>query len=636
MADPKGKPKKPTDEAFKDVSIGQDGVYRVTEAASAAAAEAAKPAAPPPQPSEAPTPRDSAPEKTASGKPTPGKTMTEKPVTSTTASGGASSSSSPSSSSAPPPSSGGSSGGGMKTALTAVGALVAGALLAFWVGPKLTGAAETERKVNDLGQRVALFDQQTNALNEAAGRVDALDARVEAMAGGLGALEGSVAGLPRTDEAGPRIAALTERLDSLETALSALSEQQAAVVRSVNEAAAAPARPSEETTAQLGEIESRLAQLGESGAARASAVDEKLAALAEPRLPAEADSRIGALEARLESLTGQIAAALANGGGEETPAAPSAESLRAASDAAAALAGIQRLETRFGNFDGAALRTELQGEIAEARARAEAAEASVGARPSVSPEELAALSARLDELAARQEAAAEAPEPEAPAAPALSAADLEGFGFASRTDLEALASREDLDALAARFDKVESESASANAVRVEAAAAVAAADLASVASGSAPFATQLANLQRLSGVEPDPALAIYARTGVPTMATLLSGYDAAERAALAAEQAARAREAEALGDKLTGAFSSLVSVRKTAESTGVDTASILARARVRLGEGDLASALTELDLLQAAPREGMASWLQGAQARRNVEQSLGRLRQNLLIAPGAQ
>lgn len=691
MADPKGKPKKPTTEAFKDVAIGEDGVYRVTAADAKTAGESPAAGASSGEASGAGAKSSTPPASTAAAsgeaKPAAGSSSGAASSASGTSAAGAAkpaaasssaSSTTPSGLSSSSGSNGGSnggSGGGFKTALTAGAALAAGALLAFWIGPRLTGAAATEKRVEELTQRVALFDGQANALNEAAGRVNALDSRVESMAGGLSALETSFAGLPQGgEEPGPRIAALTERLDGLEKALSELSTQQAAVVETVNASAGSAPANGEAAAAvesRLATVESRVEAISRTGGGRLDAIearvaelgelesqtltpeefDARVAALApEPSLPPEAASRLSALEARIESLTTEIAAAFANGanaeGGEPlAAAAPSAESLRAASDAAAALSGLQGLETRLGAFDGAALEADL-GRI---RARVEAAEAAAKAAaeapPAVTAEELATLSARLDELDARQAAAAEAPTP-------ITAADLEAFvprdelaDLPTRADLEALAPRDELadlatraefTALSARLDEAESRVAAAVSVRTEAASAVAAADLQSAATGSAPFLTQLTNLQRFSGVEADPALLIYARTGVPTLASLLNGFNEAERAALRAEEEARARTAEDVGGKLTGALSSLVSVRRTAESTGVDSASILARARARLGEGDLASALTELELLQAEPRAGMASWLQGAQARRNVEESLGRLRQNLLTAPGPQ
>ncbi len=632
MADPKGKPnKKPSAEAFKDVAIGDDGVYRVSgvdqpgpETKSETKSEAKSDSKPEAKPAPQPEPKATASAASSSSSSSSGAASA---ASAAPAKGAASTASPP----PPPPSSGSgggsSSGGGSgfgKTALTAVGALVAGALLAFWLAPKLTGserlqqlAAQNEQRLNDISGKVDLFAGQANALNEAAGRVNALDARVESMAGGLSALEGSLAGQPANDDAGPRLAALGERIDGLEKALSALSDQHAALVQSAGAAAAPTQDPA--VAKRLDDFEGRLAAVVEAVSAPPPA----------PVLPEAAASRISELEARVSSLTDTLSGALApraNENGEPVEAAaPSAESVKAAADAAAALAATQGLEGRLSAFSAVADETSaLSRQISALGARLDAGlqaaqEARASAPPAASAEDLATLRASLDELTARVEFAAESATPP--------------VGFA---DLEALPSRADLDALTERLSAMEGDLVAARSVTVNTALAVSAADLQSAASGSAPFIAQLNNFAQVSGQTPDSALTIYARTGVPTLATLLASFGEAERAALQAEDSERARVAESLGDKLSGAMSSLVAVRRTAESTGVDSASILTRARARLNEGDLASALAELETLQAAPRAGMADWLRGAQARRNVEESLARLRQNLLTAPSAE
>ncbi len=57
---------------------------------------------------------------------------------------------------------------------------------------------------------------------------------------------------------------------------------------------------------------------------------------------------------------------------------------------------------------------------------------------------------------------------------------------------------------------------------------------------------------------------------------------------------------------------------------------MLARAGARLDDGDLAAALSELNLLPAPAREAMADWRTRAQRRAEIDRRLDRIREAAL------
>lgn len=162
-----------------------------------------------------------------------------------------------------------------------------------------------------------------------------------------------------------------------------------------------------------------------------------------------------------------------------------------------------------------------------------------------------------------------------------------------------------------------------------AAAAVAAASLADAAEGSAPFAGELASLERLAptsrGIR---ALRELAEQGAPTRAALVGEYPAA------AARAARAAEGEAPNGgfftSLGHAFRSVFSLRRIGDLEGESPDAILARAERRVREGDLEGALAQLQALPEPARNAMSEWTVRAERRVEIERRIDALRAQAL------
>jgi hypothetical protein len=148
-----------------------------------------------------------------------------------------------------------------------------------------------------------------------------------------------------------------------------------------------------------------------------------------------------------------------------------------------------------------------------------------------------------------------------------------------------------------------------------------------------PYGSELGAVRRLAADDAElPALLAqleqHADEGVPSMAELRIRFG---DTALAIAQAA---QADADGDWMDRAWARLRSV-VTVRPVGGDVAgdspeARVARAEARLNDGDLASALAELEGLQGAAAEAAAPWLAGARARVAADQAIERLRQRAL------
>jgi hypothetical protein len=148
-----------------------------------------------------------------------------------------------------------------------------------------------------------------------------------------------------------------------------------------------------------------------------------------------------------------------------------------------------------------------------------------------------------------------------------------------------------------------------------------------------PYASELGAVKRLAAGDTElpallAALEEHADEGIPGMAELRIRFD---DTALAVAQAA---QSEADGDWMDRAWARLRSV-VTVRPVGGDVAgdspeARLARAEARLDEGDLASAVGELEGLQGSAAEAAAPWLAGARARAAADQAIGRLRERAL------
>ena len=171
----------------------------------------------------------------------------------------------------------------------------------------------------------------------------------------------------------------------------------------------------------------------------------------------------------------------------------------------------------------------------------------------------------------------------------------------------------DVASLAARLDRLD---AADQRLRQAASEALAAADVGQAAQTSRPFADQLTRLQRLL---PDSAdlrtLSGYAATGAPSRAALAMQLDGlADRVAVAAREPPKDSGALAhLGHMLAAVFT----IRRVDRLTGADPDAILARAQRSADDGDIESAVAELDGLSAPGRDAAAGWR--AEAERRIE-----------------
>lgn len=139
-----------------------------------------------------------------------------------------------------------------------------------------------------------------------------------------------------------------------------------------------------------------------------------------------------------------------------------------------------------------------------------------------------------------------------------------------------------------------------------------------------------AELDRLAGLaEPDDevvaalkVLEPHAERGVATLAELRRRFEP-----LAGEivRAGAGPDSDGWLDRAVGRLAGLVTVRRTGEVEGTATDAVVARAEVRLAEGDLAGALQQLEALSGAAAEAAAAWRQAAEARLAAAGAVARL-----------
>lgn len=286
------------------------------------------------------------------------------------------------------------------------------------------------------------------------------------------------------------------------------------------------------------------------------------------------------------------------------------------------------------------------GEAADAAARA--AETALAAASGAS-DRLAALDARLAELAA-------APSAEGGVDPTLARrleAALERLAEASERidvlaeDVAALgaapgggADEATVSALVEQVAALDAALAEEHAARENAGMAVAAARRGLSLGGAmnaidralaegAPFAEPLADAVAAVGVAPPPRLEEIALTGAPTREALKVGF-----AEAAHEAVEKALEAEAAAD--AGVFSQLLA-RVEARFTGIpdhpvegDAAqAVLSRAKAALLGGDLEGAMALIDALPSEAAQALADWRAGAEARLGAETALSAWRETV-------
>jgi len=302
----------------------------------------------------------------------------------------------------------------------------------------------------------------------------------------------------------------------------------------------------------------------------------------------------------------------------------------------------------------AALRliTEIDGRLADA-------EAGVGvAQTAVQPDQIEALQAVIAGLEERVAAAEDATQEAAAAERRVAAMEAGVAAIGSqqttlstqlgtmRAELGALGARADAtkETLAAQSDRVaalakEDESLQARLAAVEsrvdrpeaarrAALGIALASLAGVANEGKPFASELAAVDQLApGTEQAVTLVDAAASGVSNAPALLRTFQPVARDALRAEAAGNA---DGVWQRFTGNALSLITVRRTGAIEGDDLEARLARIEIALGDGDVAAAVAEANLIEGPASEVMEPWLADATARADVDGLITTLRTSLL------
>jgi uroporphyrinogen-III synthase len=274
------------------------------------------------------------------------------------------------------------------------------------------------------------------------------------------------------------------------------------------------------------------------------------------------------------------------------------------------------------------------------------ANADHAARLSVTLDQLTGVEGQLTDLTERV-AALEADLAALPRAEGLDPAvveDLRAELAATRSDLrDEIAQTE--SAVTAAFEESRADVARAGGGAREtakgAALLFAVGQLRGAAAGEAPFETELAAIDALAAGAPEASLHItsltpIAATGAPTLATLEADFPAAADAILGdGDDTADA----GWWQKTYAAVTGLVKVRRVGgDISGDDPDSVLARAEVLLGHGDIIGAVGLVESLDAA-RTAAADWIDGAKARAAITAGLDGLTEIALLravgeAPG--
>jgi hypothetical protein len=168
-----------------------------------------------------------------------------------------------------------------------------------------------------------------------------------------------------------------------------------------------------------------------------------------------------------------------------------------------------------------------------------------------------------------------------------------------------------------------------------AALAIAFANLRAAVSDGRPYAAELDTIGTLAPALGDlGVLPGYAEKGIPTLLDLTRSFVPARDEALAAP--APEGEASLVGSLMASA-ESMVKIRRIDDTpAGEGTEAALARAKSALDNGDLASAVKEVETLDDKPRHAFSGWLGDARARLAAGETLTRLEGALLISMGGE
>jgi uroporphyrinogen-III synthase len=129
----------------------------------------------------------------------------------------------------------------------------------------------------------------------------------------------------------------------------------------------------------------------------------------------------------------------------------------------------------------------------------------------------------------------------------------------------------------------------------------------------------------------DP-LAGQAAAGAPTLARLRQRFEQV------APEIVRAGIADAGGDwldKTANRLASLITIRRVGEVAGDSVEAVVARAESRLGNGDLAAAVDQLEALEGAPARAAEGWLAAARERLAAEAAADKLQARITALVGA-
>lgn len=251
--------------------------------------------------------------------------------------------------------------------------------------------------------------------------------------------------------------------------------------------------------------------------------------------------------------------------------------------------------------------TPLSDQIAAVEGQVSEAVAAIRGRLDGLQQEMGAFSERLTAVEERPAAA------QGPDGSAAMEAQLESF-------------RQQLDDVTADAEARIAEAQSrASEIEAEAAAAAEAAEReAALASLRAALESGSAFTEPLAMIEGAPdALSSVAESGVPTLASLQAGFPPAARAALA--QAQTVPEDASAGERFVAFLNRQTNARSLAPREGDDADAILSRAEAALAEGDLRTAISELEALPDDAKAVMSDWISAATARAEALDAVGAL-----------
>ncbi|WP_282604869.1 COG4223 family protein [Pelagibius sp. Alg239-R121] len=358
----------------------------------------------------------------------------------------------------------------------------------------------------------------------------------------------------------------------------------------------------EETAARIAELEGKLAALESQVQAAPAVPDVDLTPL---------DEAIAAANQRIDALDGTLEQLLA-GGVVIAPNADAGGSADAGSDGNGPAAGQAELAALKARLD------ELAGQIAAGSSSS--GSTSEGTTQTATPEAAAAVSALTDRLAEMERTIAALPDPEARLGELDSRLAETEKGVAALPALESRLTTE-LAALNEALPKGPSQEAG------DAAMFLALLQLREALSGSGSFETELSLVDGLAAEDAElktalAPLAEHAASGIAGLQGLQASFKTMARKAVAAS---RGGESDDWASKTLRKISEVVSVRPVGLVEGEDAGAVLARAEVKLDAGDLAGAVMELDTLTGAAAENAAGWRSNAEARLQTQKALSLL-----------